>query len=226
MARELKHYIIKTKSKDTLDTLISDVMGMGIKIEHVYRHVFPGFSAQLTSLYVKTIKADARVAYVEEAAEFTNFARQDNAPWHLDRVDQQVFPLSGSYTYAVDGTGVIAYLLDSGCVFFSDDKAPSDTANFDHVGFGGRVSPVNKVDNFGVPIPNTTFDPIYDSLQASDPNNARLSSPKGFDHYGHGTHVAGLMGSATYGVAKILIFVQQRFSITLVLAQHQPLLPV
>jgi len=202
MASELKHYIIKVKDKAVLDTLISDIMGWGIKVEHVYRRAFYGFSAPLTSLYIKALNTDIRVEFVEEAVEVAGFIKQYDAPWHLDRVDQQVLPLSDTYTYNSDGTGVIAYVLDSGCVFFNDNKNPSDTANFDHIEFGDRITPINQLDNMGDPIPGLVFDPIYTRLSITDPENSRLSSPRGFDHNGHGTHVAGLIGSDTYGVAK------------------------
>jgi len=199
---EDKRYIIRVKSESVLGTFLSVAMNLGIKIEHVYRRVFYGFSAPLTEEQFEIISADARVIAIEEATAVFCYARQDEAPWHLDRIDQRELPLSGSYTYSSDGTGVIAYVLDSGCVFYNENKTASDTANFDHIDFSGRVSPVNELDGVGIPKTGVAFDPIYNRLQATDPENGRLSSPRGFDHFGHGTHVAGIIGSDTYGVAK------------------------
>ncbi|MEU4745134.1 S8 family serine peptidase, partial [Actinosynnema sp. NPDC023658] len=70
---------------------------------------------------------DRRVAYVETVrvhrqaggaapaeAEAEVEAAQDNAPWHLDRVDQRNLPLDTSYTPPDDAAGVDVYVLDSG----------------------------------------------------------------------------------------------------------------
>src|SRR2546428_6706427 len=35
-------------------------------------------------------------------------------PWGLDRIDQQALRVSGTYTYTSDGTGVHAYIIDTG----------------------------------------------------------------------------------------------------------------
>jgi subtilisin family serine protease len=53
-------------------------------------------------------------------------ATQTGATWGLDRVDQHPLPLDGSYTYNNDGSGVTAYIIDTGI-------------RYDHVEFGGRA---------------------------------------------------------------------------------------
>lgn len=39
--------------------------------------------------------------------------KQKNAPWHLDRLDQQNLPLDGVYDYTLDGSGINVYILDT-----------------------------------------------------------------------------------------------------------------
>jgi hypothetical protein len=51
---------------------------------------------------------------------------QTGADWGLDRMDQHSLPLDGSYTYQADGSGVTAYIIDTGI-------------NLTHVEFGGRA---------------------------------------------------------------------------------------
>ena len=108
------------------------------------------------------LAADSRVDFVEKNKSIHKRAEQNNPDWGLDRIDQRDLPLNKKYNYNYDGSGITAYVIDTG-------------VNKEHSDFGGRVtSGFNAIDN------NTNTD----------------------DCDGHGTHVAGLVGSATYGVAK------------------------
>ena len=39
---------------------------------------------------------------------------QSCATWGIDRLDQRNLPLDEHYSYSLDGTGVTAYIIDSG----------------------------------------------------------------------------------------------------------------
>jgi subtilisin family serine protease len=100
------------------------------------RQVLPlvnGFAATLDAAQVRALRASARVAYVEPDRVFTIDATQNmdanGDPWGLDRIDQSALPLSRTYTYTRDGTGVFAYIIDTGL-----------QAN--HPDFGGRAQNV------------------------------------------------------------------------------------
>lgn len=97
-------------------------------------------------------------------------ALQSGSPWGLDRIDQRSLPLDGNYSYGSNGSGVIAYIVDTGVMS-------------SHVEFGGRVA--------------TGFDGMNDGNGTEDCN-------------GHGTHVAGILAGATYGVAKAATIVPVR----------------
>jgi subtilisin family serine protease len=60
-----------------------------------------------------------------------------NTHWFMDRVDQRERPLSGSYTYELTGTGILAYIIDTG-------------VRADHVEFGGRASNVYNAIGDGI----------------------------------------------------------------------------
>jgi serine protease len=104
------------------------------KIQHVYKHAINGFAVEMSESEAEALSLDFRVKFVEEDGVVTADATQTNPPWGLDRIDQRNRPLSGTYTYNWTGSGVRAYIIDTGI----------RTA---HTQFGGRAS--NVFDAFG-----------------------------------------------------------------------------
>ena len=101
----------------SITTAIAEVAGeSGLEPSHVYGTALKGFAAQLTAGQLATLRADPRVAYVEPDAEVKLFTTQtvNLFSWGLDRIDDLDLPLDLSFTYNADGTGVTAYILDSG----------------------------------------------------------------------------------------------------------------
>lgn len=75
------------------------------------------------------LAANPAVDYVEQNTRVEIAATQLNPPsWGQDRVDQRALPLDGSYTYPNAGTGVHAYIIDTGIWL-------------DHPDFAGRLDP-------------------------------------------------------------------------------------
>ena len=100
----------------------------GGQIRNVYRNAIRGFAVRgLPAAAVEALARNPQVAYIEPDADVQLFATtQNNAPWGLDRVDQRDRPLSGTYTYNNNGSGVNAYIFDTG-------------VRRTHNDFGGRV---------------------------------------------------------------------------------------
>jgi uncharacterized protein (TIGR03437 family) len=98
----------------------------GGKNKHLYSKVLKGFAAELPDNFAALLAADPRVKYVEEDGVVSIDVTQSGATWGLDRIDQRNLPLSGSYTYNVNGSGVKAYIIDTGI-------------NTAHTEFGGRA---------------------------------------------------------------------------------------
>ena len=100
-----------------------------------------GFVANLDALQLKQLRHDSRVEYIEQDQILSidpvvsNEAVQSNAIWGLDRIDQRSLPLDRNYNANFDGSGVTAYVIDTG-------------VNNNHEEFGGRsVSGYDFVDN-------------------------------------------------------------------------------
>jgi subtilisin family serine protease len=104
------------------------------KIKHVYKHALNGFAIEMSEADAEAVSQDFRVKYVEEDGVMTADVTQSNPPWGLDRIDQRNLPLNATYVYNWTGSGVRAYIIDTGI----------RTA---HTQFGGRAS--NVFDAFG-----------------------------------------------------------------------------
>lgn len=132
-------------------------------LRQTYSSAINGFVLQSDSVkHVEALLKDPRVDYIEADQIVSIGATQNNATWGLDRIDQANLPLDTTYTYDYDGTGVNAYVIDTG-------------VRITHNQFGNRGY--------------SGYTAINDGNGSNDCN-------------GHGTHVAGTIGSTTYGVAK------------------------
>ncbi|MES2938010.1 MAG: S8 family peptidase [Pseudomonadota bacterium] len=138
----------------------------GGDVVHSYSHALKGFAVVLpdaaADAFVEAMQHNPHVDHVEVDQVVTRTAVQGNPAWGLDRVDQRDLPLNASYSYSGTGSGVRAYIIDSGI-------------RATHADFGSRVLP--------------GYTAIGDGWGTND-------------CHGHGTHVAGTVGGATWGMAK------------------------
>ena len=114
-------------------TLRDDVNPAGVASEHgvrpdfVYTHALTGFAGSISDAARDGLLRDARVLRVEPDGIAYAVTTQSGATWGLDRIDQHTLPLSGTYTYTSTGSGVTAYIIDTGI-------------EISHPDFGGRAS--------------------------------------------------------------------------------------
>ncbi|MGH3369314.1 MAG: S8 family peptidase, partial [Nocardioidaceae bacterium] len=99
----------------------------GARIRFTYDATISGFAARLPARALEAVRDNPHVAYVEADQRVTLSATQSNPTWGLDRVDQRNLPLSNSYTYNATGSGVTAYIIDTGI-------------RSSHADLGGRVA--------------------------------------------------------------------------------------
>jgi subtilisin family serine protease len=105
----------------------------GVSLRTVYDDALKGFAAELTAPALQFLRQRPEVAYIEQDRVVTVEGTQDLSSsghtWGIDRIDQRNLPLSKSYRYRYTGSGVNAYVIDSGL-----------QAN--HPDFGGRAKNV------------------------------------------------------------------------------------
>ncbi|KAJ3094543.1 serine protease [Phlyctochytrium planicorne] len=155
---------------------------------------FHGYSGNIPDDVIDQVKSQEQVAYVEQDSvvtiadmsltfgqryQYSSPIVQTNVPnWGLRRLAKPDLPLSDSYTFDnlrnsyIYGNNTSVYTLDTGV----DENHPEF-----------------RIPNFGPP----------DSLERLTHFwAANLITPTNIDGHGHGTHIAGIITSLNYGVAK------------------------
>ncbi|HEY0639235.1 MAG TPA: S8 family serine peptidase [Pseudonocardiaceae bacterium] len=97
-------------------------------VTHQYGTALRGFAGTMSEAEARRLAADPAVAFVEQNSTVSIAATQSPTPsWGLDRIDQRDLPLNNSYTYNATGSGVTAYIIDTGI-------------RTSHADFGGRAT--------------------------------------------------------------------------------------
>lgn len=115
----------------------------GGKIDKIYRHAINGYSVEMTEKEAYTLSRDPRVKFVEEDSEVSINATQTNATWGLDRIDQRDRPLNSTYVYTPTGSGVNAYIIDTGIRRTHGDFGSRAFAGYDAIGDGQNSNDCN-----------------------------------------------------------------------------------
>lgn len=125
-------YIVTFKASVANPSAEADnlMRGNGGQIHHRYSQAIKGFAATIPSAALERIRSHPNVESVEEdTSVLLNqvASPQNQVTWGLDRVDQIDRPLDTQYFFKYSGTGVTAFVIDTGI-------------RADHVEFTGRVA--------------------------------------------------------------------------------------
>jgi subtilisin family serine protease len=139
-----QRYIVVLKdSVARIDAAVADhSRASGAAAERVFRHALKGYVATLSDAQLARVSADARVAFVEADQPVHALTTQTGATWGLDRIDQRSLPLSGTFTYTRTGSGVKAYVIDTGIRFSHSQFSGRAVTGYDAVD-GGSADDCN-----------------------------------------------------------------------------------
>jgi subtilisin family serine protease len=115
----------------------------GGSVSYVYSYALKGYSLTLPQAAVPALAADPRVQYVEPDGVMQADTTQTGATWGIDRIDQRSLPLSGTFTYFATGSGVTAYIIDTGIRFTHTQFGGRAVKGVDEVTPGGSASDCN-----------------------------------------------------------------------------------
>jgi serine protease len=92
---------------------------------------------------VMNLLSDPRVAFIEADQVVSIGATQNNATWGLDRIDQANLPLNNTYNYDANGTGVNAYIVDTGVRISHNDFGGRGNSGYTAVNDGNGTNDCN-----------------------------------------------------------------------------------
>ncbi|WP_433333216.1 PKD domain-containing protein [Spirillospora sp. CA-294931] len=110
----------------------------GGKLGKVYSASLRGFSVKMNESQAKRLAADPAVRYVEQ-----NAIARATVTWGLDRVDQRDLPVDNNYSPPNDGSGVTAYVVDTGMDLDHPDYEGRATSGYDFIDNDSDASDCN-----------------------------------------------------------------------------------
>jgi PKD repeat protein len=158
----------------------------GATATYRYKSAMKGFAGKLSPAAVEALRNDPRIAYIEQNQTMSLSTSQTGATWGIDRIDQRNLPLSGTYDYAADGTGVTVYIIDTGINFTHNEYNGRAFKGIDEVTSGGTAADCN---GHGSHVSGTVGGTIYGVAK-----NVKLVAVRVLDCAGSGSTAGVIAG--------------------------------
>lgn len=125
-------YIVTVRERDDIDDVVRAARRLGVVRADIFRYAVGGFATDLNESQLQALLRDPRVKRISPNVRVrkrtVDAVVQPGAPYQLDRIDQALLPLDGTYTAPNAAEGVSIYMIDTG-------------VRATHLEFGGRVIP-------------------------------------------------------------------------------------
>ncbi len=110
----------------------------GGKIHYRYSHALRGFAASLPEAALQGVRHNPNVEFIEvdQRVSLGIETAQSVSTWNLDRIDQRQLPLDGFFGFTSTGTGVTAYIIDTGIRPTHSEFTGRASVGYDAVGDG------------------------------------------------------------------------------------------
>ena len=107
-------YIVQFRNEEAMRNALAQRSALGLHVGKVWEAAIIGFVATMPAAAHRSLSRRNDVVNIEPVMTVTAIATQLDPPWGLDRIDQGSLPLNSRYSYDSTGTGVTAYIVDTG----------------------------------------------------------------------------------------------------------------